>query len=123
MLPGEPLHQPLPPKAACSAPSSWYLHHDVLRPQEWIKDTQNVSQGSRSEDREQDPGREEAFLVLLPKAEEEAPRTPTRGSPCQPAQKAAPEEPSQPPGQGPQGDRLSLRGFTFEMSEDSYVTL
>lgn len=98
-----------------------YLHHDVLRPQEWIKDTQNVGQGSRTEDREQECSLEDTLLVLLPKAEGEAPGPPPPGSP--PVQKEAPEDPSQVPGQPPRGELLSLSGFTFVMSENSYVTL
>ncbi|KAM5197339.1 cytokine receptor-like factor 2 [Hipposideros larvatus] len=93
--------------------------------QEWIKDTQNVTQLDKVEEGEQECVLEEAPLVQHPKAEMETSTGTTTDPLClQTEDKEAPGDPRQPPQQAPQGEEvISLGAFTFVMSDNSYVTL
>ncbi|XP_032966758.1 cytokine receptor-like factor 2 [Rhinolophus ferrumequinum] len=93
--------------------------------QEWIKDTQNVTQLDKVEEREQECILEEAPMVQHSKAEMETPTETMIGPLClQTGDKEAAGDPGQPPCQRPQGEEvLSLGSFTFVISDNSYVTL
>ena len=99
----------------------------VSSPQEWIKDTQNVVPLNKMEGAEHDCGPEEALIVHLATAEAEMPILTTGPSCPQTEEEEASGDPSQLPGQplqgGGGGERVSLGGFTFVMSDNSYVML
>ncbi|XP_072674412.1 cytokine receptor-like factor 2 isoform X1 [Canis lupus baileyi] len=95
--------------------------------QEWIKDTQNVVPLNKMEGAEHDCGPEEALIVHLATAEAEMPILTTGPSCPQTEEEEASGDPSQLPGRplqgGGGGERVSLGGFTFVMSDNSYVML
>uniref|UniRef100_A0A8C3VXJ7 Cytokine receptor-like factor 2 n=1 Tax=Catagonus wagneri TaxID=51154 RepID=A0A8C3VXJ7_9CETA len=87
--------------------------------QEWIKDTQNVTHLNKTEEREQACVLEEAVVQL---AEAERPKTMASG-PADPqtGEEEAARDPCHLPCQPPQV--ASLQGFTFVMSDNSYMML
>lgn len=93
--------------------------------QEWIKDTQNVTQLDKVEEREQECVLEDAPMVQHPKAETETPTDTTTDPLCLHTEdKEATRDPRQPLQQAPQGEEvISLGAFTFVMGDNSYVTL
>lgn len=112
-----PLHQPrgISLRSRCTV---------LLFPQEWIKDTQNVSHVAKTEATEQECVPEETLVVQLQKAEAEMPIV-TTGPLCPPmegeeASRDASPVACQPP-QG--GEVVSLGGFTFVMTDNSYMLL
>lgn len=96
----------------------------LITPQEWIKDTQNVAQVHKMEGAEQECGPEDALVVQVQKAEAEAPMMKTSAS-CPPTEEeGASGDPIQLPGQPPHGSEVvSLGGFTFVISDNSYMLL
>ncbi|XP_047621528.1 cytokine receptor-like factor 2 [Phacochoerus africanus] len=91
--------------------------------QEWIKDTQNVTHLNKTEEREQACILEEAVVVQL--AEAERPKTmPNSPMGLQMGEEEAAGDPCRLPCQSPQGCQVaSLQGFTFVMSDNSYMIL
>ncbi|KAI5146834.1 Cytokine Receptor-Like Factor 2 [Manis pentadactyla] len=92
--------------------------------QEWIKDTQNVAHVNNKEGVEQEYVLEEALVVQLAKAEAEMP-TMTASPLCpRTGEEEDCGDPSQHSCQPPQtGKVVSLGGFTFMTSDNSYVML
>lgn len=100
------------------------LSRGVPSVQEWIKDTQNVAHVDNKEGVEQVYVSEEALVVQLAKAEAEMP-TMTASPLCpRTGQEEDCGDPRQHSCQHPQtGKVVSLGGFTFVTSDNSYVML
>uniref|UniRef100_A0A8C9M3G1 Cytokine receptor-like factor 2 n=1 Tax=Panthera tigris altaica TaxID=74533 RepID=A0A8C9M3G1_PANTA len=102
---------PSVPDPKLTFPGLFELHRGNF--QEWIKDTQNVSHVAKTEATEQECVPEETLVVQLQKAEAEMPIG-------EEASRDASPVACQPP-QG--GEVVSLGGFTFVMTDNSYMLL
>nr|XP_025713571.1 cytokine receptor-like factor 2 [Callorhinus ursinus] len=92
--------------------------------QEWIKDTQNVAHLNKMEGAEQECVLEEALVVHLVKNEAETPIMMTTPLCPRTEEEEASRDPSQFPCRPLQGGEVvSLGGFTFVMSDNSYIML
>lgn len=108
------------PRTGWQGASSW-VSRPVSCLQEWIKDTQDVTPLDKAEDREEEFVLEQVLMLQEPKAEAETP-TATMTGPLSlhMGDKEVTGDPSPPP----KGEELvSLGGFTFMLSDNSYVTL
>lgn len=100
------------------------LRCNVSSPQEWIKDTQNVAHVNKLEAAEQECIPEDALVVHLVKNEAETPIVTTSPLCPQTEEEEASGDPSQLPFRPMHGgEMVSLGGFTFVMSDNSYITL
>ncbi|XP_034505685.1 cytokine receptor-like factor 2 isoform X3 [Ailuropoda melanoleuca] len=92
--------------------------------QEWIKDTQHVAHVHKLEAAEQECVPEDALVVHLVKNEAETPIVTTSSLCPQTEEEEASGDPSQLPCQPTHGgEMVSLGGFMFVMSDNSYITL
>ncbi|XP_040316077.1 cytokine receptor-like factor 2 [Herpailurus yagouaroundi] len=113
---------PSVPDPKLTFPGLFELHRGNF--QEWIKDTQNVSHVAKTEATEQECVPEETLVVQLQKAEAEMPIV-TTGPLCPPMEgEEASGDASLVACQPPQGGEVvSLGGFTFVMTDNSYMLL
>ncbi|KAM8753188.1 cytokine receptor-like factor 2 [Rhynchonycteris naso] len=114
---------PSVPDPKFTFPGLFESHHGNF--QEWIKDTQHVTHLTKVDDGEPECTLTEALVVALPEAEAPAPPTTVTMTKTAPhGEKDLAEGPGQHPRQQPQEEEVvSLVGFTFVISDNTYVTL
>ncbi|XP_054441010.1 cytokine receptor-like factor 2 [Pteronotus mesoamericanus] len=114
---------PSVPDPKFTFPGLFEAHHGNF--QEWIKDTQNVAVLNKAEDKEQELVLEATLEVQMPLAKAEAPVVTVMGPSCPPTEEEeAAGDPGPRAGPPPPGEeRVSLRGFTFVVGDNAYVTL
>ncbi|XP_004768387.2 cytokine receptor-like factor 2 [Mustela putorius furo] len=116
------LLMPMVPDPKFSFPGLFESHQGNF--QEWIKDTQNVAHLNKMEGAEQECVPEEALVVHVVKHEAEMPIMTTSSLCPQTEEEETSGDPSRLPCQPLQGgEEISLGGFTFVMSDNSYVML
>ena len=95
----------------------------AVSPQEWIKDTQNITVLNKVEDKEPESLLEEPLVVQPPTAKAETPAATMTGLSCpQTEEKEATGDPSPLPClPAPGKERVSLGGFTFVVGDNAYV--